>query len=192
MDGICWCLLVSFGVWRRLLVFYGVWRCGEGVWGLSQRVSECCLSTCLRFRFLWGSIWVFRPCNGTAIALYWKMSERQNSTYMAFFKPQNTKTSLYKLSKNHWVIAFLKFLGPSEENYNPQSLWITLYIIYYLTILKVLCLHDINRLHVNSCYVRCTFGSLLLTPRLYCPIRLVHEKEWVFKNFGEFSKILNH
>ena len=95
---------------------------------------------------------------GAANALYWKCLKRQNFTHLTLLKPQNTKTSLYKLSKNHWVIAFLKFLGPSEENYNPQSLWITLYIIYYLTILKVLCLHDINRLHVNSCYVRCSFG----------------------------------
>ena len=45
---------------------------------------------------------------GTAIALYWKISERQNSTHMAFLKPKNTKTSLYKLSKDHWVIAFSK------------------------------------------------------------------------------------
>ena len=43
---------------------------------------------------------------GTAIALYWKISERQNSTHMAFLKPKNTKTSLYKLSKNGWVCAF--------------------------------------------------------------------------------------
>ena len=45
---------------------------------------------------------------GAAIDLYWKISERQNSTHMAFLKPKNTKTSLYKLSKDHWVIAFSK------------------------------------------------------------------------------------
>ena len=43
-----------------------------------------------------------------ANALYWKISERQNSTHMAFLKPKNTKTSLYKLSKYHWVITFSK------------------------------------------------------------------------------------
>ena len=63
-----------------------------------------------------------------AIALHWKISERQNSTHLAFLKHQNTKTSLCELSKNHWVIALFKFLGPSEENYNLQSLWITLYL----------------------------------------------------------------
>ena len=57
--------------------------------------------------------------------------ERQNSTHLAFLKHQNTKTSLCELSKNHWVIALFKFLGPSEENYNLQSLWITLYIMIY-------------------------------------------------------------
>ena len=40
-----------------------------------------------------------------AIVLYWKISERQNSTHLTFFKHQNTKTSPYKLSKNNWVIA---------------------------------------------------------------------------------------
>ena len=28
--------------------------------------------------------------------------------HLAFLKHQNTKTSLYKLSKEHWVIAFFK------------------------------------------------------------------------------------
>ena len=45
---------------------------------------------------------------GAAIALYWKIFERQNSMHLAFLKHQNTKTSLYKLSKEHWVIAFFK------------------------------------------------------------------------------------
>ena len=103
--GVCWCLLVS----------YGVWRCEEGVWGASERVSECCLWTCLRFGFLRGSIWVFRPCL-VQLALYRKISEKQNSTHLAFSKHQNTKTSLYKLSKNHWVITLLKNFGPVRRN----------------------------------------------------------------------------
>ena len=37
--------------------------------------------------------------------------ERQNSTHLAFFKHQNTKTSLYKLPKNHWVFTLLEILG---------------------------------------------------------------------------------
>ena len=44
-----------------------------------------------------------------AIVLYWKIPERQNSTHLTFFKHQNTKTSLYKLSKNHQVIELFKF-----------------------------------------------------------------------------------
>ena len=46
-----------------------------------------------------------------AIALYWKISERQNSTHISLLKPQNTKTSLYKLSKNHWVMTLLENFG---------------------------------------------------------------------------------
>ena len=92
LNGICWCLFVSFGVWRRLLVSYGVWRCEEGVWGASERVSECCLWTCLRFGLLRRNIWVFRACL-VQLALYWKISERQKFTLLAFLKHENTKTS---------------------------------------------------------------------------------------------------
>ena len=45
---------------------------------------------------------------GAANALYWKSSERQNSMHLTLLKHQNTKTSLYKLSKDHWVMALLK------------------------------------------------------------------------------------
>ena len=48
---------------------------------------------------------------GAANALYWKSSERQNSMHLTLLKHQNTKTSLYKLSKNHWVIALFKNFG---------------------------------------------------------------------------------
>ena len=47
-------------------------------------------------------------------------------THLTILKHQNAKTSLYKLALNHWVLHFLKFLGPSEKNYNLQSLMITL------------------------------------------------------------------
>ena len=45
---------------------------------------------------------------GAAIALYWKIFERLNSMHPAFLKHQNNKTSLYKLYKNHWVIALFQ------------------------------------------------------------------------------------
>ena len=48
---------------------------------------------------------------GAGNALYWNDSERQNSMHLTLLKYPNTKTSLYKLSKNHWVIAFFKKFG---------------------------------------------------------------------------------
>ena len=51
-----------------------------------------------------------------AIVLYWKILERQNSTHLAFFKHQNTKTSQYKLTKNHWVIKLLENFGSIETS----------------------------------------------------------------------------
>ena len=52
---------------------------------------------------------------GVAKALYWKSSERQISTHLTVLKHQNTKTSLYKLSKNNWVFALFVFFGPIKE-----------------------------------------------------------------------------
>ena len=59
----------------------------------SEGVSEC-----------YGLVWCSK-------CPYWKSSERQNSTHLTPLKHQNTKTSLYKLSKNHWVIALFKKIG---------------------------------------------------------------------------------
>ena len=52
-----------------------------------------------------------KALNGAAIALYWKSSERQNSTHLTVLKQQNIKISLYQLSKNLWVIAFFGVFG---------------------------------------------------------------------------------
>ena len=52
---------------------------------------------------------------GTANALHLKIFFRQNSTHLTVLKHQNTKTSLYKLSKNIGLMYFLKFSGPSEK-----------------------------------------------------------------------------
>ena len=50
---------------------------------------------------------------GEANALYWKSVERQNSTDMTLLKNKNTKIALYKLPKNHWVIALFEISGNS-------------------------------------------------------------------------------
>ena len=99
-----WHLLVSVDVWRRRLVSYVVWRCKEGVWGVSHWVWVLFLGV---FK-VWFSLrehLSVQALYDAAIALHWKISERQNSTHLAFLKHQNTKTSLCELSKNHWVIA---------------------------------------------------------------------------------------
>ena len=48
---------------------------------------------------------------GATNASYWKCFKRQNSTHLTPLKHQNTKTSLYKLSKNHWVITLFEIFG---------------------------------------------------------------------------------
>ena len=73
-------------IWVKCMYVYGVWMC----------VKE---------------FWSFHALYGAANALYWKCLKRQNSTYLTLLKHQNTKTSLYKLSKNHWVITLLENFG---------------------------------------------------------------------------------
>ena len=46
---------------------------------------------------------------------------KANSHTPDSLKHQNTKTSLYKLSEYHRVLALFEFLGPSEKDYNLQS-----------------------------------------------------------------------
>ena len=49
---------------------------------------------------------------GEANVLYWKSFKRRNSTHLTLLKHQNTKTVLYKLPKNHWVIPLFENFGP--------------------------------------------------------------------------------
>ena len=101
--GVCWCLMVSVSVVlsgdvkRVSEEFFkaylsAVYGCVYG-FVASEGVSEC-----------YGLVWCSK-------CPYLKISERQNSTHLTLLKHQNTKTSLYKLSKNHWVIALFKKIG---------------------------------------------------------------------------------
>ena len=122
--GACWCLLVSDGVF---LVSYGVWRWEEGVWGVTQRISECCLWTWLRFGSLWGSIWVFRPCMMQQMLYIGKSPKGKIPHTWHFWNIKIPKPPYVSSLKIIGLLHLFKFLGPSKENYNLQSLWITLY-----------------------------------------------------------------
>ena len=122
--GACWCLLVPDGVF---LVSYGVWRWEEGVWGFTQSVYECCLWTWLRFGSLWGSIWVFRPCMMQQMLYIGKSPKGEIPHTWHFWNIKIPKPPYVSSLKIIGLLHLFKFLGPSKENYNLQSLWITLY-----------------------------------------------------------------
>ena len=95
--GVWWCLLLSWivpryleevivSIWVKCMYVYGVWMCVRVFWSVQA---------------LYGAV----------NALYWKCLKRQNSTHLTPLKHQNTKTSLYKLSKNQWVIMLLEIFG---------------------------------------------------------------------------------
>ena len=105
IECICWCLLVSFGAWRRL---FSVLWCLEMRGGCLRIYSKCLWVLFMDVIKFWVPLREYLSVQAlydAANALYWKISERQNSTHLAFLKHQNTKTSLCELSKNHWVIA---------------------------------------------------------------------------------------
>ena len=152
--GACWCLLVPDGVF---LVSYGVWRWEEGVWGFTQSVYECCLWTWLRFGSLWGSIWVFRPCMMQQMLYIGKSPKGEIPHTWHFWNIKIPKPPYVSSLKIIGLLHLFKFLGPSKENYNLQSLWITLYnvcqqniIVLYTSILtfilpaSILMLHRLN------------------------------------------------
>ena len=60
--------------------------------------------------------WSVQALYAATNALYWKFFIRQNSTHLTLLKHQNTKTSPYKLSKNHWVITLLEIFGSDRRN----------------------------------------------------------------------------
>ena len=78
---------------------------------------------CVYVRVFWSA----QALYGATNALHWKYIKRQNSTHLTLLEHQNTKTSLYKLSKNHWVITLFEIIWYDRRNL--QSLWITLYLI---------------------------------------------------------------
>ena len=73
-------------IWVKCMYVYGVWMCVRVFWSVQA---------------LYGAV----------NALYWKCLKRQNSTHLTPLKHQNTKTSLYKISKNQWVIMLLEIFG---------------------------------------------------------------------------------
>ena len=102
--GVFWCLTASFSVLWFLEMRGGCLRSfSKDIWVLFMDVVK---------------VWVplreylsVQALYDAANALYWKISERQNSTHLAFLKHQNTKTSLCELSKSHWVIALFYISG---------------------------------------------------------------------------------
>ena len=94
-------------IWVKCMYVYGVWMCVRVFWSVQA---------------LYGAV----------NALYWKCLKRQNSTYLTLLKHQNTKTSLYKLSKNHWVIALFKFFG-----YVRKKVHVTVFVDHPVAFEKV-------------------------------------------------------
>ena len=128
-GGACWHWMAFAGVWWCLTAAFSVLWClemWEGLSGVSQRVSELLLWTCLRFGFLPGSIWVFRPCLVQQLLYIGKSSKGKIPCTWHFWNIKIPKPPYISSLKIIGLLHFFKFLGPSEKNYNLQFIWITL------------------------------------------------------------------
>ena len=103
-GGLCWHQMAFAEVWWCLMTSLTVLCCQQMLKGCLKNSSK---GIWVLFMGVF-NVWVpsrehlsVQALYDAAIVLYWKISERQNSTHLTFFKHQNTKTSLYKLSKNH-------------------------------------------------------------------------------------------
>ena len=96
-GGVCCCPELSRDTWRRWLWAYG--------WSVCMFMGFGCVFNTNRV------FWSVQALYGAVNALYWKCLKRQNSTHLTPLKHQNTKTSLYKISKNQWVIMLLEIFG---------------------------------------------------------------------------------
>ena len=96
--GVFWCLTASFSVLWCLKMWGGCLRSfSKGIWVLFMDV-------CLVRVPMMGYLSV-QALKGAANAQYWIISWRQNWVHLTLLRHQNTKTSLKKVSKNHWVFA---------------------------------------------------------------------------------------
>ena len=117
--GVCWCLMVSVSV----LCCLKMWR------GCLRSVSECCLWTCVRFRCVWGCIWVFWPCMVQQMPYIGKAPKGKIPCTWHFWNIKIPKPPYISSLKMVGFVHFSNFLIPSEKYYNSQSFWITLYSI---------------------------------------------------------------
>ena len=101
---VCWCLMTSFTVLCCLQMSEGCLRSfSRGIWVLLIDLFK-----------VWMRIRVYGSAQAlycVANTLYWKSFKRQIFTHLTVLKHQNTKTSLYELSKNHWVFALFEIFG---------------------------------------------------------------------------------
>ena len=108
-GGSCWHWMAFAGVWWCLTAAFSVLWClemWEGLSGVSQRVSELLLWTCLRFGFLPGSIWVFRPCLVQQLLYIGKSSKGKIPCTWHFWNIKIPKPPYIKSLK---IIGFLHF-----------------------------------------------------------------------------------
>ena len=129
-GGLCWHQMAFAEVWWCLMTSLTVLCCQQMLKGCLKNSSKGIWVLFMDLFKVWMRIRLYRSGQalyGVANALYWKSSERQNSHTWQFWNIKIPKPPYISSLKIIGFLHFLNFLGPSEKNYNPQSLMITLY-----------------------------------------------------------------
>ena len=129
-GGLCWHQMAFAEVWWCLMTSLTVLCCQQMLKGCLKNSSKGIWVLFMDLFKVWMRIRLYRSGQalyGVANALYWKSSERQNSHTWQFWNIKIPKPPYISSLKIIGFLHFLNFLGPSEKNYNPQSLMMTLY-----------------------------------------------------------------
>ena len=121
---------VFFGAWDCLLVSVAVCCCPER-WLWAYGWSLCMF---MGFGCVLGSFRVFMPCMVQQMLYIGNAWRGKTPRTWHFWNIKIPKPPCISSLKIIGLLHFWKVLGPSEENYNLQSLWITLYRIITLFI----------------------------------------------------------
>ena len=128
-NGVWWCSLVAAGTCWCLIVFYfGLDMCR----GCLKSVSKGIWVLCMKFCKIWLRPRVYisvQACRVQQMLYDGPAPKGKIPSTWHFWNIKIPKPPYISSLKIIGLLHFLKFLGPSEENYNPQSLWITLYMV---------------------------------------------------------------
>ena len=128
-SAVCVHLTVSVGVCYPLLISLAPWRCLGGVWGMSSGYLGLSEWYSWNSKVLW-CIWGYLGSQSLQYGAITLFCHKRIVCTWDILDIKIPKPPNIRFPKIIGFVQFLIFLVPSENYYNPQSLWITLYHLW--------------------------------------------------------------